>query len=98
MARAGRPAGKNPKPPINSVEPSRCPSCDSTERGPYFGKTTQEVKGTDGNGKPYDRIVRRRTRCASCGQTRIDRTFEQHGDAEALTAGADEGADGKAAA
>ena len=79
---AGRPRGKNERPPINTVEPSRC-RCGSTERGPYFGKVVQEVKGIDASGKPYDRIVRRRTHCTNCGQARIDRTFESDADAAA---------------
>ncbi len=76
---AGRPKGKNDKPAVQTVEPSRCPSCNSTERGHYFGRTVQEHKGID-DGKPYDRIVRRRTKCAQCGQIRIDRTYESSED------------------
>jgi len=71
----GRPKGPSEKPPVNTVEPSRCPKCGSTERENYFGRTVQEHAGLDPDGNPYTLIVRRRTRCARCGQVRIDRTF-----------------------
>lgn len=55
---------------------TRCPSCDSTEREPYTGKTEMEFSGTTPDGLPYTHIVRRRTRCQACGQHRIDRVYE----------------------
>lgn len=65
-----------PKAPVNQVEESRCPKCDSTEREDYEAKIEQEHAGEDANGKPYTHIIKRRTRCTTCGQTRVDRTFE----------------------
>lgn len=78
MAQKGRTKGpqKMPKPPVNQVEESRCPKCDSTEREDYHNSTEQEFGGTDPKGKPYTHIVRRRTKCVACGQERIDRSYE----------------------
>lgn len=79
MAPKARPKGskKMPsKPPVNQVEASRCASCGSTEREEYYGKTEQQFDGVDSSGNSYTHIVRRRTRCKSCGQTRIDRAYE----------------------
>lgn len=85
MARAGRPkdASKD-KPPVTTVEESRCPrpECQSTRRGSYYGTTEQEHRGLDDDGKPYTHIVRRRTKCLDCGQGRIDRTYENRAEAE----------------
>lgn len=73
----GRPRGSRNQ-PANQTDGqlTRCAKCGSTEREPYQWKQEQEFAGTDGGGQPYTHIVRRRTRCAACGQMRIDRTFE----------------------
>jgi DNA-directed RNA polymerase subunit N (RpoN/RPB10) len=57
--------------------PSRCRSCGSTERDPYYKTRVICNPGTDpNNGEPYTHLVLRYTRCRSCGQTRPDRSFE----------------------
>ncbi len=73
--RRGRPKGSGgPPAPVEVVEPSRCPKCGSTERSPYFGTVTRDTAGVY-QGKPFDRIVRHRTRCGNCGQTRVDKEY-----------------------
>lgn len=69
----GRPPGSKNK-PVDHAEamPSRCRQCGSTEREPYFRTTATEYGGLLGTGQSYTHIVRRWTRCAACGQTRID--------------------------
>ena len=62
--------------PVADVEPSRCPACGSTKRTAYAGTRTVQAYQGSHNGKPYDRIIRRRTQCAACLQFRIDRSFE----------------------
>jgi len=75
--KAGRPRGSKDGPVAQAtVLPSRCPKCGSTKRQDYANKVVQEYSGLDPDGKPYTRIIRRRTKCLSCGQVRMDRTFE----------------------
>lgn len=62
--------------PTTEVEASRCRACGSTNRTGYHHVTVQEYAGVTGDGRPYTSIVRRRTECLDCGQTRIDRSFE----------------------
>lgn len=74
--RRGRPKGSKTQnvPRVYVVAP-RCPSCNSSERGSYFGTPqTLEVSG-EIDGQAYNRVVWRRARC-KCGQTRIEKTFE----------------------
>ncbi len=73
----GRPKGSQNISETVDVEASRCPSCGSTERGEYRGRTVQEYEGIY-NGQPYTAIVRRRCVCLNCGQWRVDRTFENN--------------------
>lgn len=80
--RGGRPKGSQNVTTTVDVELSRCPCCGSTERSEYLDRLVQEYEGTTPAGDPYNRIVRRRTRCLSCGQQRIDRTFEFEPDHE----------------
>jgi len=62
---------------VQTVATSRCPSCGSTQRGPYYGTTVNAVPGLDSSGNAYTHVVRRRTKCKNCGARRIDRTFDQ---------------------
>jgi nitrate reductase cytochrome c-type subunit len=72
----GRPKGSANTEAVVDVETSRCPNCQSTRRSEYLGaRNVQEFEGL-AEGRPYNRIVRRRCQCLDCGQTRIDRTFE----------------------
>ena len=74
--RPGRPQGaRNQQHDRVHVEVSRCRKCNSTERSPYTHKTTKAVSG-ERDGKPFNRIVWRRTKCLACGQARIDQMFE----------------------
>ena len=77
-SKRGRPTGsKTQTPDFADVLPSRCKRCGSTERDPYFGPVvSQRYNGTDPQGRHYNLIVRRRTRCKACRQLRIDRFFE----------------------
>lgn len=78
----GRPKGSPNVDKVVDVEISRCPNsnCASTNRGPYLDRHVQEYAGLTPDGKPYNRIVRRRCQCLDCGQMRIDRTFENEPD------------------
>ena len=72
----GRPKGStNADADVITVEPSRCRRCGSTRRSDYYGKTEQAFCG-EHNGQPFTHIVRRRTKCLDCGQSRIDRAYE----------------------
>lgn len=57
------------------VIPPACTKCGSTERTGYHCVRTLESKGNL-KGRPYTRIVWKRTICKACGQHRTDRVFE----------------------
>lgn len=61
---------------------SRCPACGSTDRAPYANRSEEECVCTIGERIPVTHIVRRLTRCLSCGQARIDATFENRSAAD----------------
>jgi hypothetical protein len=72
----GRPAGsRNGKYEVGASTPSRCKSCGSTERTPYFATNETAHRGIH-DGEPYTHIVWRRTKCLHCGQLRTDRALE----------------------
>lgn len=57
--------------------PTRCRRCDSTERTPYIGTpVVTNYEGVAPDGKKYNRVVRKRTRCKVCGQLRFDVCYE----------------------
>lgn len=74
----GRPRGSVTKKKAEVVGTlTRCPHCDSTERVPYFGTRSMEYFGTDpSNGKKYNQITWRRTKCKACNRARIDKFYE----------------------
>lgn len=72
----GRPPGTPNTKEIATVELSRCPVCDSTEKTPYGNKTELEYPGTTAAGEPYTHVVWRSTACKNCGQSRRDKTLE----------------------
>lgn len=72
----GRPAGSKNIDATADAHPSQCPACGSTNRGPYLGTANVQEYGGTHEGRPHTHIIRKRTTCADCGQTRIDRTFE----------------------
>lgn len=78
-APAGRPKGSKNRDVTNAAgELTRCPKCHSTERNPYTKRELQAFAGISPEGKPYTHIARRWTSCATCGQHRIDRVYENH--------------------
>lgn len=84
----GRPPGSENKDyDVVTVEPTRCLGCQSTEREAYFRTTVQPFAGVDPSGRPYTHVVRRYTRCAGCGQLRIDRSLENRTGGEGLAEG-----------
>lgn len=60
---------------------SRCQHCQSTERTAYFNTRTIHVRGLL-DGKPFNKVVLRRTACKNCGQHRVDRSHEFDPDLE----------------
>lgn len=72
----GRPQGaKTQKLPQAEAVPSAC-RCGSTEREPYFNKREVPINGVTPEGRTYNVVVWRRTRCKACGQQRDDKSFE----------------------
>lgn len=74
----GRPKGaKTAARPTIEASPSRCQAegCGSTEREPYSQTREQPYAGIH-DGQPYTHIVRRWTVCSTCGQARVDKTYE----------------------
>jgi len=73
--RPGRPAGSKTRQHDHATaEPSRC-RCGSTDREPYSQTIVTEYGG-EFNGQPFTHIVRRWTKCAACGQARVDKSHE----------------------
>lgn len=72
----GRPQGAKTadRPVVDTVE-TRCSSCGSTERTPYHDKREVIGDGVAPDGKPYSAVTLRPTKCVTCGQHRIDRTY-----------------------
>jgi hypothetical protein len=60
---------------VVTVDASRC-RCGSTARKRYYKTVDQHYSGITAAGKPYNKIIRRWTRCSDCGQARIDKTYE----------------------
>ena len=61
--------------PVVTVVTPRCPKCGSINRSAYYGCVTQNYQGVRPDGTRYQMIIRRRCRCADCGQMRIDREY-----------------------
>jgi hypothetical protein len=72
----GRPTGSPNVDATAQASPSRCPACDSTDRGPYMGSPNVQEFGGVKDGQPYTHIVRRRCQCTACWQIRIDVSYE----------------------
>jgi hypothetical protein len=72
----GRPLGsKNLVVDEVRLELTRCKKCGSANRGKYLNRRVHLWSGKDANGRPYTRIVRRRTKCLDCGQLRDDTEY-----------------------
>jgi len=81
----GRPKGAKTKPrDVVTATPTRCKVCGSTERGPITQTKRTPHSGWTPGGEPYTEIVRRWTSCATCGQVRIDRSYEYQPDTGVL--------------
>lgn len=74
----GRPEGPAEEVDVAAATVVRCKRCDSTRRSKYTNTRILRRGGTGPDGKPYTRVVWRRCRCLSCGQARVERTFENH--------------------
>ena len=74
--RRGRPPGSPNVKTTCDVEPSVCPTCKSTQRTAYVEVTRHHIKGFTPAGNEYNLIIRYRTTCKDCTQTRIDRIFD----------------------
>lgn len=61
---------------VQTVYLSRCPKCGKTDRAKYRLTGSVAHAGTTSDGQEYTHVVRRRTKCLSCGKPRIDRFFE----------------------
>ena len=74
----GRPKGsKNKTRQVVAVVPPRCKKCGSTDRTPYMGhRRVMQRAGTAPDGKPYNRITWRDTKCLACNQVRVDLIYE----------------------
>ena len=72
----GRPRGsKNKKLKVVDTEATSCPRCGSTNRAAYWGKNRRELSGQLADGRIFEGITYRRTKCEDCGQHRVDREF-----------------------
>ncbi|MGC4004679.1 MAG: hypothetical protein QM811_16795 [Pirellulales bacterium] len=75
--KTGRPSGARTR-PRDQVDArlTSCAKCESTNRTPY-NESPHIVEHTGFiEGRPYTRIVYRRTTCADCLQARTDRYYE----------------------
>ena len=78
----GRPKGQgNYDVDTVRAEPTRCRRCGSTNRTRYTNTRVRFISGTDFQGRPYSRMIWRRTQCLHCGQYRDDiaRVYEPDG-------------------
>jgi hypothetical protein len=73
---ANRLTAAEPKPVVDGAL-TRCPTCGSTDRTGYANRRELRHEGTTPDGRPYNLVVWRDTRCAACLQLRCDRHYEQ---------------------
>jgi len=73
----GRPKGaKNCKRKLTTSLPAACPVCNSTRRQPYKDGIVAEYYMTgEIDGRPYNRVIWRRTRCLDCDQNLTVREY-----------------------
>jgi DNA-directed RNA polymerase subunit RPC12/RpoP len=70
-----RPKGSPNQKTVQEVEVPRCPDCGSTDTATLH-TNTQEYGGITGDGKEFNRIVKRRTQCQSCSRVWIVKSLE----------------------
>lgn len=72
----GRPKGaKTMDAEVVEVEQTKCPSCGSTQRSPFFGTPNHIDASGEHDGLLYSSVTFRRCKCLKCGQVRIEKTF-----------------------
>jgi len=77
IKKQGRPVGsKTTERAVAISLPPACPACNSTNREAYKDGIVDErnIAG-DIDGRPYNRVVWRRTRCIDCGQNLTVREY-----------------------
>jgi uncharacterized protein (UPF0212 family) len=74
-SKKGRPKGSKSESVVVEVLPVACPKCGSTARGVYTGTNRHLFTSGVHDGVEYTSITLRRCRCAKCGQTRIEKTY-----------------------
>lgn len=62
---------REPRPEV-VVAPSACPNCGSTERDGYAGTKARKLSGVLDDGRKYQTVVWKPTKCRGCGQNRTD--------------------------
>ena len=78
--KVGRPVGsKTSDPDLVDTVATRCKVCGCTDRAPYYETTRIDGEGLAPDGRPYTRVVLRKTKCEGCQQHRIDRWYECEG-------------------
>ncbi|WP_146504963.1 hypothetical protein [Rubinisphaera italica] len=76
---AGRkPGSKNKDYTTSATTQTRCEKCGSTDRLPYSRQQLLDHHGTAPDGQPCTHVRLQWTGCKSCGQARIDRTYENN--------------------
>jgi len=73
--RPRRPKGSKPTRAVR-VTNTRCGKCQSTKKKAIRIVKERPISGIDDKGRPYNRMVWRRVRCANCGQQRVE--IERH--------------------
>jgi hypothetical protein len=68
---AKKPQPKKPRPEV-TVTPSACPNCGSTERTGYAGTKARKLSGQLPDGRRYQTVVWKPTKCRGCNQNRVD--------------------------
>lgn len=75
QTRPGRPPG-GPATGSGTASVSKCPKCESTRRTPYNNTKAIPSAGNHPDFGRYTHIVIRHTKCLKCGQSRVDRSYE----------------------
>ncbi len=76
-SKSGNKTSPKKEPALVVLQPPACPVCGSLEvDGKRHNTNRVETSGVTPEGSPYSVVVFRRCKCANCGQTRIEKTFE----------------------
>jgi hypothetical protein len=75
-SKRGRPKGATNKiVKVVDIERTACPGCASTDRVAYYAVRRADINSRLPDGRVFNGVTWRRTRCKSCGQHRIDREY-----------------------